>query len=373
MECITVGELSGKSRAMALKYLVLRGNYDMAYEWLELYDPYFADVSTLVRLVSERIFKTGMMEEPVLSAAAIYVFRQGKYNAGILQYLSLYFKGMIKDMRDIWKAANAFEVECYNLCERILIQMLFSGAFVGEKMNIFRYYVSQGAKQEVEEAFLSQCAYDYFVKERITDSYVFEEICNMHHRNEQVQKVCKLAFLKYYAENKQECGEAQRAVLEIYLREMLREKIHLNFFKEFKEFDYLTEELSDKTIIEYNVRPGGKAKIHYVMLHDNGEAEEYLAEYMRDVYGGVCFKEFVLFFGETLQYYITEECDKEEQLTESGNVQKSDIRGLSDNSKYNLINDMVISKTLQDYDTLDSLLEEYYRKEYYNGQLFKLM
>ncbi len=373
LECIPVGELSVKERAMALKYLVLRGNYDMAYEWLELYDPYFADVSTLVRLVSERIFKTGMMEEPVLSAAAIYVFRQGKYNAGILQYLSLYFKGMIKDMRDIWKAANAFEVECYNLCERILIQMLFSGAFVGEKMNIFRYYVSQGAKQEVEEAFLSQCAYDYFVKERITDSYVFEEICNMHHRNEQVQKVCKLAFLKYYAENKQECGEAQRAVLEIYLREMLREKIHLNFFKEFKEFDYLTEELSDKTIIEYNVRPGGKAKIHYVMLHDNGEAEEYLAEYMRDVYGGVCFKEFVLFFGETLQYYITEECDKEEQLTESGNVQKSDIRGLSDNSKYNLINDMVISKTLQDYDTLDSLLEEYYRKEYYNGQLFKLM
>ncbi len=373
LECIPVQELNIRERALALKYLVLRGNYDLAYEWLVRYDPYFADINTLVRLVSERIFRTDMMEDQILSAAAVYAFRQGKYDGNILRYLTLYFKGMIKDMRDIWKAARAFDIECYNLCERILVQMLYSGAFVGEKMDIFRYYVSQGAKQEVEEAFLSQCAYDYFVRERITESYVFEEIQNMHQRNEQVQKICKLAFLKYYAENKEDYSKTTRGVLEIYLREMMREKIHLNFFKELKEFDYLIQELSDKTIIEYSVRPGGKAKIHYVVLHDNGEAEEYLAEYMRDVYGGVCFKEFVLFFGETLQYYIMEECDGEEQLTESGNVQKSDIRNESDNSKYNLINDMVISKTLQDYDTLDSLLEEYYRKEYYNEQLFKLL
>jgi len=373
LEFIPVPELDSKERALVLKYLVLRGNYDTAYDWLIRYDPYFADINTLVRLVSEMIFKTGMMEEPVLSAAAMYAFRQGKYDGNILRYLSLYFKGMIKDMRDIWKAARAFDVECYQLCERILIQMLYSGAFVGEKMDIFRYYVSQGAKQEVEEAFLAQCAYDYFVREKVTDSYVFQEIRNMHHRNEQVKKVCKLALLKYYAENKGECGEETRDVLEAYLREMMQEKIHLNFFKELKEFDYLTQELADKTIIEYRVHPGGRARIHYVVLHDNGEAQEYLSEYMRDVYGGVCFKEFVLFFGETLQYYIMEESDGEEQLTESGNVQKSDIRNESDNSKYNLINDMVISKTLQDYDTLDGLLEEYYRKEYYNGQLFKLV
>lgn len=373
LEFIPVEELTSKERMPVLKYLVLRGSYDTAYDWLIRYDPYFADINTLVRLVSEMVLKTGMVEEPVLSAAAMYVFRQGKYDGNILHYLSLHFKGMIKDMRDIWKAARAFDVECYNLCERILIQMLYSGAFVGEKMDIFRYYVSQGAKQEVEEAFLSQCAYDYFVRERVTDSYVFQEIQNMHQRNEQVKKVCKLALLKYYAENKGEYGEATRAVLEAYLREMMQEKIHLNFFRELKEFDYLTRELTDKTIIEYSAHPGGRAKIHYVVLHDNGEAQEYLSEYMRDVYGGVCFKEFVLFFGETLQYYIMEESNGQEQLTESGNVQKSDIHNESDNSKYSLINDMVISKTLQDYDTLDGLLEEYYRKEYYNEQLFKLM
>ena len=62
------------------------------------------------------------------------------------------------------------------LCERILIQMLFTGSFVGEKMQIFNTYIQGGADAEVEAAFLSQCAYDYFVKDKITDSYVFEQM-----------------------------------------------------------------------------------------------------------------------------------------------------------------------------------------------------
>lgn len=128
----------------------------------------------------------------------------------------------------------------------------------------------------------------------------------------------------------------------------------------------------DKTIIEYRANPGGRARIHYVITHENGESDEYIAEPMREVYGGVCFKEFILFFGENLQYYITEERDGEEQLTESGTLQKSDIRGVESDSRYHLVNDIMISKTLEDYDTMDNLLEEYYKKEFLNSRLFEL-
>ena len=187
-----------------------------------------------------------------------------------------------------------------------------------------------------------------------------------------MHRVCKLACLKYYAENKAEYSEEMMQCIAGWMEELMADKVHLNFMKDLKEFAYLTTEIADKTIIEYKTRPGNRARIHYVVLRENGEAEKYLSEYMRDVCSGVCFKEFVLFFGETLQYYIMEEDGETEQLTESGNVQKSDIRNDSDSSKYDLINDMVISKTLQDYDTLDGLLEEYYRKEYYGEQLFTL-
>jgi hypothetical protein len=88
---------------------------------------------------------------------------------------------------------------------------------------------------------------------------------------------------------------------------------------------------------------------------------------------GVCFKEFILFFGERLQYYIVEEKNHEEQLTESGTLQKSDAADSIAGSRFEMINDMEISKTMQDYETLDRLMEEYFRREFYNAELFKLI
>ena len=92
----------------------------------------------------------------------------------------------------------------------------------------------------------------------------------------------------------------------------------------------------------------------------------------RKSYTNQFFKEFVLFFGENLQYYIMEESENEEQLTESGSLQKSDIMNESPDSKYEIINDMMISMTLQDDTTLDHLIEEYYRREYLDHRLFTL-
>lgn len=365
-------ELTMEERGRVLKFMVLRGNYELAEEWLHTYGPYFIDAKVLMRLIGPLMEKNNMMEDEVLTAAAVYAFQKGKYDSTILRYLAAWFQGMTKSLRNIWKAAKAFDVDCYHLSESILVQMLYSGAFVGEKMEIFRYYISQGAKPEVEEAFLAQCSYDYFVKDRLVESDVFHEIQSMYLRGESVQKVCRLAFLKYYAEMRVERSSQTLELVDIFLREMMAEGIHLEFFREYGDNPMVAQELADKTIIEYHASPRSRACIHYVILRENGEADEYTAEYMREVYGGVCFKEFILFFGESIQYYITEEKDGEEQLTESGTLQKSDIRGAEGDSRYQLVNDIVISKTMEDFDTMDNLLEEYGKKEFMTGKLFRL-
>ncbi|MCH5341464.1 MAG: hypothetical protein J1E01_08350 [Acetatifactor sp.] len=365
-------DLTAEDRDHVIHYMVLRGRYELARAWLEKYGPYFVDAKVLVRLISPLMKKVNMVEDPILTASAIYAFNREKYDGTVLEYLSMYYRGMTKNMRDIWKAARAFGVDCYRLSEAILIQMLYSGAFVGEKMDIFHYYVSQGAKPEVEEAFLSQCAFDYFVRERITESDVFKEIQHMYLRGEPVQRVCRLALLKYYAENIGGLGEDAQWLVEQFLRELMAEGIHLNIFKEFKGISWVQQELADKTIVEYRAAQGSRACIHYVITREDGGSDEYISEYMREVYGGVCFKEFILFFGESLQYYITEERGEESQLTESGTLQMNDSHSLGDDSRYRLVNDIVISRTLEDMDTMDDLLEEYYRKDYMNGRLFRL-
>lgn len=130
--------------------------------------------------------------------------------------------------------------------------------------------------------------------------------------------------------------------------------------------------MADKAIIEYHSTPGARVCLHYVFSRQGDEAGEYTAEYMQEVFGSVFVKEFVLFFGETVQYYITEEKNGEEQLTESGTLQKSDIRSEETDSRYQMVNDIVISRNLQDYDTLENLLEEYRKKDFLNGQLFEI-
>lgn len=364
--------LTAEERGIAIRYIVLRGDLELARQWLYDYGPYFIDAKLLVRLIGPLMEKGNMAEDDILTASAVYAFGKGKYNGTILRYLTMYYRGMTKSLRDVWKAARSFEIDCYRLSENILVQMLYTGSFVGEKMDIFRYYVSQVAKLEVETAFLSQCAYEYFVRERVTERDVFDEIQRMYLRGEPVKKVCKLAFLKYYAENQGELTENAERLTEVFLDELLEQHIHLEFFREYRHNGNVLQEMADKTIIEYRTDPGVRARIHYVLLHENGESDEYNSEYMREVYAGVLFKEFILFFGESLQYYITEERGGEEQLTESGTLQKSDIRGSEAESRYHLVNDIVISKALEDFDTMDHLLEEYYKKDFLNGRLFEL-
>ena len=366
------GEFTAEQREILLRFLVLRGNYEKAYQWIESYTPYFADAKILLRLTDALISQAAHSGEPAIYAAALSAFRRGKYNGNILEYLVRYAVGTTKELRDIWKAARSFDVDCYALSERILVQMLFSGAFVGERMDIFRYYVSQGARQEIEEAVLVQSSCDYFCREKLTEEYIFREIRNTYLRGEETQRICKLAYLKFYAENRDKIEREDEVLIRDFLEEMMRDHIHLNFFREFRDCLPALQELKDKTIVEYHTKAGVRARIHYVMMQENGQAEDYLSEYMQEVYSGVFFKEFVLFFGENIQYYIMEESESGEQLTESGSLQKSDIMNDNPDSKYEIINDMMISMTLQDDDTLDHLIEEYYRREYLDHRLFTL-
>lgn len=365
-------EFTAKQRGDIIRFMVYRGKHDLARTWLETYGPYAVEAKIMSQLLDVLIEEAHMKEQPVLTAAAEYVFRKGKCSSTTAAYLAAYYKGMTRNLRHIWKAARSFDVDCRQLSERILIQMLYSGAFIGEKMEIFRYYVSQGANIEVKAAFLAQCAYDYFVRERVTEKEVFYEIHQMYLCKEPVHKICKLAYLKYDADNKTESDESTKAMREDFLTDLAGEGIRLEFFKKFKECPALQQELIGKTIIEYRTSPKAKVHIHYVLPGEAGEAAGYAQECMKEAYGGVFFKEFVLFFGESLQYYITEELDGEEQLTESGTLQRGEDSENERGSRYAMLNDIVIQKTLLEFDSMDRQLGEYYKKDFMNSRLFEL-
>lgn len=90
------------------------------------------------------------------------------------------------------------------------------------------------------------------------------------------------------------------------------------------------------------------------------------------MYGGIFVRQFILFFGETLQYYITEEDAGKSVLTASGTLTNNDRGREQESTRYGLLNDIVTAWTLQDYDTVDGLLQEFYETDYLVQKLFRL-
>ena len=173
-------EVQPRDRKEIVRCMVNRGMYEEAYEWVCRYGPYSMDAKTLLKLCSRLLDFQEIEDDPLMKGVLFYVLQKGKYDDNVLHYLVRYFNGSIKEMRDVWKTAEAFGVDTYGLCERMIVQMLYTGAHVGEKIEIFRSYNRSGGNERLRAAFLSQCCYDYAIGEQITESYVFESVLQLY-------------------------------------------------------------------------------------------------------------------------------------------------------------------------------------------------
>ena len=352
-------------------YLVNRGFYEKAYELTGIYGPEHVDAKDLVRMTSN-LLEEGKGQEEKLLWYIYTAFSQGKYNVIMLQYLCNHYRGSSKVMRDIFKAACNFDLETFELSERILMQMLSTKAYIGDETDIFKAYVSGGPNTKVEAAFLTYRSVEYMRDDRVIGPYLILDIGRVHRRGYQLPTVTHLAYLRYFAENVEERVNADEKILQEFLQEIVMEKeIQVPFIQEYANMPGM-ESLADKTWISYKTVPGSRVVIHYIR-NEADESAEYCREEMKEAYYGVYVKDFVLFYGEEIQYYITEEQDNKEQLTESGVLKKEDSREFGKDSRYQLINEMAIGQMLQDYDTVNQMLEVYWRTEFVVDKVFKLL
>ena len=103
------------------------------------------------------------------------------------------------------------------------------------------------------------------------------------------------------------------------------------------------------------------------------DAMTFLWDDLKSLFGGVFSKEFILFFGENLQYYITEEAAGEEKLTYSDSIGISETISGDDSSRYHILNDMGVAKNLKDENTLIDLMNEYTKKDYFTERGFSIL
>ena len=365
-------EVTSQCRAEAIRLMVIEGMTDEAYALVQKYGSENVGAKIMVKLINYLISEGKYENEAEILSLAFTTFKGGKYDEVMLEFLSANYQGSVKDLRSIWSAGLDFGLSLEKLEERILSQMLFSRSFVGSKDDIFLHYLESGLKGDIARAYLSYSAYEYFIKDRITDERIFDKILESYYEDDEVNDCMMLALISHYSEKDEIPKEAVSAVVSI-VNLMLRRGIYFGFFKNFAAYIPLVSVYADRTYIEYKTNPKSRVTINYMVTSPEAGAEsgEYETEEMQNLFGGIYSKRIVMFYGEALQYYIHEESGGKTSLTVSDSIETDDVAVQNIDSKYDMINDMLKARALSDTESLNGLIDMYFKKEQAAEDLFE--
>ena len=362
-------KLDDASRKFAIEMSVEYHLFDFAYDKIMEYGIDQIGSAAKVTLASYMIEQMEYEEDEFLLDLVITAFRAKKYNDKMLRYLCMYYNGPTKDMMAIWSAAKSFELERFDISERLLVQMLYADDYVLEGIPVFIDFYEKGGKDLITLAYISDCAHRYFVENQRISDEIFELIEARYIYNFELNDACKLALLKYYADLA-EVSERQFKIEDELLAEYTRRNMLFAFYKHLAPELVLKYHLYDKVFLEYRTSPHSHVVLHYSRDED-GDA--FLQEDMLDVYDGIFVKTFVMFFGEAIQYYISEEYGNSVEVTESNRIVNNDVYNKHDESRYTLLNQMLISYTLQEEEELQQAMKRYAGLEEMTQKVFKLL
>lgn len=348
-------------RIKYLEYMVLRGYYDKALEALSYFGTEGISISRLLKLCSGWISYSKLdKKEELLVSLCYYIYSQGKYDETILNYLVKYYNGSITEMTALWQSARDFDIDSRDLEERLLSQILFTESNHNENFDIFLNYYDNVTNHQLVRAFITYYAYRYLVHSQHIDDKLFPII--RRELNYEENNLGLLAWLKHNAEATN-FSENDISFISYHIDRLERLGIILPFFKDYMKHVKLPKRITDRCFVEYKTNPRKQVFIHYRLVKDN-EDTEYITERMSNILLGVHVKEFMLFYNEELQYYITEESEDEVSTTKIFTI-KCDLKDtIPENSKYNRINKMLKALVMQDDSTLIDMMTDYVVSEY---------
>ena len=128
--------------------------------------------------------------------------------------------------------------------------------------------------------------------------------------------------------------------------------------------------MKDKYYVEYHTDPKKDVRINYSFIGTE-TADSFKEEPMHDIGFGIYVKEFILFYGEVLQYFITENNDENNIITESREVTLGPEHFGSEECRYHHINLIITAKEMNDEKTVIKLIENYQFNDYAIKRLFE--
>ena len=368
LQSINFDTLQKDARKYLIDMLVSNRLYEKAYDMAMEYGIDMLAAASKV-VLCENALKVQHVDDDFMVQLAISAFKTGKYSDLVLKYLCENDTGPTDELINLWHAADKFSISSMKLDERILEQGVYTQIEPEKISDIFMEYYKRAGNEKLILAYISLVAHGYLHSGGCKADFIFDIIEKRFIGNRTLNDACQLALLKHFAE-KTDITQAELEIEDTLLKYYIYNNMYFDFFA---RLDYRLLEkyfLYDKAFLQYESTPGTHVVLHYSRDEDG---EEFNSEDMVEMYDGIYVKTFVIFFGELIRYYITEEHDNSIEVKESNRLTCNNIPGDNDHSRYNLINEMIISDTLSDETTLKSNIDEYKRLDAATKQLFKLI
>ena len=298
---------------------------------------------------------------------------EGMSDSVILDYLCEHYNGLTNQMYRILLQGISEHVETYDLEERLVAQMMFSGCTETIDRVFSLYMNKKKTSDNIVRAYFTIKSSEYFLDDKTPDDKVFaylEGAVNGSADKDRIPTIYLLALTKYYSELSS-LEEEQKELLKSTTAVLLEAGLVFPYFKKLAKYVPMPEDIMDKAMIQYHSDRNARIDFEVRILPDE---EEYHCEDIGRTYQGIFVKKKVLFEGEIMEYRISELEDGKWVLKKEGSVSCDAASAAGDSeSRFACLNEMSLCLSLKDEEGLKKRMREYLTKNAAAEELFPLM
>ncbi|MBQ8814831.1 MAG: hypothetical protein IJZ85_10110 [Lachnospiraceae bacterium] len=348
---------------------IRRGNYRDAYHWVQSWGHEGIASEWLMLLCQNTIQEKSFAPSKRLLNLSVICMADGGFSPSVLEYLCCYYNGSSKQMQHFLKLGREHECNVYDLPERLLGQMLFSGWSENLDEVFFDYAEGNVADEVLVRAYLVTKSFLYFTADVPVMADVFaylEKLIGSREVHNGMPNVCLMALTKYYSTLDDLNGKQIELCREM-VNELYRQGLMFAYYQNLARFIRLPGSLSGKLIIEYR---GSKQSSVKLCMRISARDEEKIEEMVPHMYEGYFVKAATVFVGETVDYEIYDS-EKGDAPVKSGRMTKSCLVNEDDGSRGSQLNQILVELN-GDRETLRRKLERYGAEDTLARQLFTI-
>lgn len=364
--------MAREDRAAVCEALIARQYQKEAWEMICKYGTEGISEEYLLSVCSWMILRQISGADDEVLAVCVHLFENGRADSVILDYLCEHFNGASDQMYRILEQGKKNHVEIYDLPERLLAQMIFSGTD-GPMDQVFDWYASgKRTGDSLMKAYFTLKSADYFLRERPAGERVFawlEGAVRGAAVLNRVPTVYLLALCRHYADQTA-LDEDQKRLCRDMVKLQVSEGRVFAWMKRLGRLVPMPDSVMDKAIVEYRGSAETEPAVEVRILP---EETEFHTDRLHRVYAGIYVLQKVLFDGETLEYRITGHPSDDSSPDVTGSIEGGADTDAAGESRFTALNEMVRCFADRDEAALKDKMKQYLTDYTAMEDLFPLM